>query len=362
MCARGWSSCLALLLLWAGACAEPGAEPGKTRRDAEQDGIFHDFFDGKFDSAGHPFGALVWEGETDCSPATGVAEAEGLAAWPGGDDAGTLCTVEADALGRGRFTVNLRVLTQEPAPPCAGECESGTLVTVRVLDEGGQELGRTEVTHDELLDPMVYENAAVTFSHYVQGRVTIEVIWSGSAPVRLDYVELFRSHQSLILSPPSGVLSEDASFEIEMIDPPVGAEVQVSCDGLDLTPALDDLLASGAARRTETEFRTIITAPANELLDGCSATTRVMVRMATNGWVRATSRVTYMPAQPACAFASTGTRVLLTGFEPFPAGSTSTTARNVQSWDSTRLSSTTSRSCASFSPSSGAAPLRSPAG
>jgi pyroglutamyl-peptidase len=118
-------------------------------------------------------------------------------------------------------------------------------------------------------------------------------------------------------------LAADALLQLELTDPPGGVSFRAACGETDRTDALAALLADGTATQTTTDFRTFVSVPAAALLDGCALPTRLKVSAVTDSWVRETSRVTYRAAPPACAFEGAGTRVLLTGFEPFPADSSS---------------------------------------
>lgn len=308
-------------------------EPGRARRDGEPDGLYRDFWDGKYDDAGHPLGALVWEpGNDACASATGAAEAEGWAARPGRDDAGVVCDAEARELGLGRFVVNVRALVPESG--------AGDVLEVVVTDDAGDELARETVRGDAFDDPMVYANAAVRFTHRTDGPVRVTVRWLGDVPVRIEYVELFRAARGVTIEPASGVLADGATVRLELQDPPESAGVELWCDDVDRTAALHELLASGAATRVDTPFRALIEAPAAELLAGCEPTTRVRARVVSGSWVRAAARVTYYAALPACPdWQPGGTRVLLTGFEPFPADSRAdnSSERAVMGFDATAV-------------------------
>jgi pyroglutamyl-peptidase len=295
-----------------------GAAPGGDRRDRDPDGLYRDFLDGKFDEAGHPLGARVWQAESDCAGDTGAAEAEGLAAAPGRDQPGALCRIDAGRPGLGRFTLNLRALTGAPS------ADTATALTVRVTDADGRELAVRDVPHAHFTDALIYQNVAVDLTVAADAALAVEVLWRDH-PIRIDYLELFRAPRGVVIEPPSGLLADGADLLIEAIAPPPGHHLELSCtDGaaapVELDAALAELLADGDADRTDTEFRSLITAPADRLLAGCPRPTRLLARVVADGRTRAAARVTNVDGPPACAFAPAGDRrVLLTGFEPFPA-------------------------------------------
>lgn len=297
------------------------AEPGQVPRDALPDGLYHDFLDGKFDSAGHPLTAEVWQAEAaQCRADTGFPEAEGLGLWPGWDGAGMACRGVSSTLGRGRFTLNVRALTQEI---CRDEhCDPHRpVLTLRVADAVGATLAERTLRLGEFLSPLTYQNGSLSFSHAEIGLVSFEIRWAGEVETRLDYVELFRSHRGLLVTPPSGPLEPEAMVRIEVQDPPTAFTLEVRCDDLDRSDALEQLLAAGDATWQDTEFCTIVAAPAAALLEGCALPTRLRVRLMSGSYARATSRITVTGPPAACSFAPDTTRVLLTGFEPFPADS-----------------------------------------
>ncbi|MBI5479650.1 MAG: hypothetical protein HY906_12375 [Deltaproteobacteria bacterium] len=309
----------ALLVAAAAASCGPADDgAGRVARDSREDGLFHDFLDGKYDGAGHPIGAEVFEAENGCNPDTGAAEAEGWAAKSTRHRAGSLCGIGIADLGAGVFVMNARALV-----PTRSATDQTTVFTLSVADGAGTVLAKRDVPVSEFLSPLTYQNVPLRFTAGEIGVLEFNVSWPGLRTVRLDYVEVFRSSRQLILTPASGQLAADALLQFELTDPPTGATFRAGCDALDRTDALTALLADGTATRMTTDFRTFVTVPAATLLDGCALPTRLLVSAVTETWVRATSRVTYREAPPACGFEGAGTRVLLTGFEPFPADSSS---------------------------------------
>ncbi|MEZ4220313.1 MAG: pyroglutamyl-peptidase I [Polyangiaceae bacterium] len=316
----------ALALSLASACGssadpdERGA-PTETKlpKDALPDGLFADFLDGKFDGTGHPLDAEVWQAESECAATTGFAMGSRQDFHPSFDAAGTACRANSKVIGRGRFTLNLRALAMAQ---CEGQACEGDVLRLRVSSTSGTALAERTVKSKEFLTAGTWQNVGLPFTNSADGAVTIEVEWLATARVQLDYAELFRTERQLILSPPSGVFDAAAELAFEAHDPPDGASLKLACDELDLTDTLSTLLANGTASEEITDYRRLVTVPAADLLTTCPTDTRLRVSVVTGSWVRATSRLTRQSTDAPCTFSPDTTRVLLTGFEPFPADST----------------------------------------
>jgi pyroglutamyl-peptidase len=291
----------------ASACAgEDGT--ATVARDLEPDGLFAEFMEGKYDSAGHPFGAEVWQAEDRCS---GAGEADGVIL--------ESCTLASGHLGRGRYAISLRALARTACDDC------DDVVAVEVTTESGRRLAQQSFSSTRLAEPMVYTNLATSFSMDSPGNVVVTI--TGHHSVRLDYVELFTQRDALVVSPPSGVLEND-EIVLELISSRPG-QPELHCGDVDLTEVLEAELAAGTAARTQTEFRTIVTFPAALVRERCALPGRLRATMRLGSGRAVTSRVTYYDEPPPCTFATGQPRVLLTGFEPFPADSTSDNSSEV---------------------------------
>jgi len=347
------------------ACSAPREhEPGHALRHSGKDGIFGAYMDGKFDSAGHPLGARVFQAEKDCGPKTGELQVEGWGADPTLHQAGTLCSLNVDDVGPGPFTLNLRLLTPttKSYPPCVtgdaggpagdggpaggqGACPAPPeVLTLRVRDAGGQILAEKTIRHDQFRQAMAYQNLWVSFTRWSKSKISVEVEWSGLEPVRIDYVELFFSKRRAVIATPSGVLAPGADLGIELIGSPLPATLELSCDGVSLDGDLAALVQAGTASQTETEFRTLTSAAADPLLASCSWPAHLLARATFGSYATAAARTTYLAAPIPCAFDPGKLRVLLTGFEPFPASSSrdNSSEQAVTSFDPTPLGPTVS--------------------
>jgi pyroglutamyl-peptidase len=119
------------------------------------------------------------------------------------------------------------------------------------------------------------------------------------------------------------VLAPNSSFLVDLVDPPEGATLRVRCGDQDLSATLESLIQTHEATRELGELSALLEAPAGKLLAGCTLPERVKVELLSGDWIRETSRVTYLDQDPPCSFTPGTRRVLLTGFEPFPADASS---------------------------------------
>jgi pyroglutamyl-peptidase len=312
----------ALMLCTCSADDGRGALPGLSSPDNDPEGLYHDFLvGGKYDGMGHPYGADVFEAETDCRLETGGLEAEGIAARPGEDAPGLICALRTPSVGVGRYILNLRTLLQDFDCPAGGCGDDTPVMTVRVLVDDGTVLTSGSVPFGRYVEPLLFENTSFEFTNRERRELMVEVAWEGHLPVRIDYLEIFQDGRRLTLSPASGVPGGEDQLLIEMTDFPEQGDVGIWCNGTDLSTLFDELLASGEAVRGDSEFRTLFTAPLAPFLEGCGSPASLKVSAREYMVELITSRVTFYDEPPACSFEPGTTAVLLTGFEPFPADS-----------------------------------------
>ena len=143
--------------------------------------------------------------------------------------------------------------------------------------------------------------------------VQIRIVPAPGAVVDLDYVEVFPARFGLVLSPGSGVVADGARLTFEV---PHDRKVdKIVADGIDVTQRLNDLLAAGTATRTTTSFRTVIDVGVGDLLPVRGDVTELRVDAGAQA-----ARLQLRTTPPACSYEGSGaTRVLVTGFQPFPA-------------------------------------------
>lgn len=267
---------LPLLLL--AACAEVPADEANPN-----EGLLRDFLDGKFDAAGHPVNARVLEG--DACTARGCD-----------------FTIPDGAM-TGELTVNARIrVTRAP--------ERGAVVKLVLVGANG-DLGTKTLTVSQLRGRQTWIDFAV--EQTASGatlRVRVEP--QPNASVEVDYLEVFPKRFGLAITPGSGVYADTDTVTFEV---PQGRKLErVEADGVDLTARLDELVRSGKATRTTTAFRTLITARVGDLVTSRGDIVEVKAKTSAH-----TARVQIRRAVAPCAFEGSGTRVLVTGFQPFPA-------------------------------------------
>jgi pyroglutamyl-peptidase len=91
---------------------------------------------------------------------------------------------------------------------------------------------------------------------------------------------------------------------------------KVMLDGVDITARLTELLASGKAKRTTTAFRTLVEVSLGDLAPGRDDSAELELRA---GALAARTQLRRQPAPCAYEGDPQGTKVLITGFQPFPA-------------------------------------------
>jgi pyroglutamyl-peptidase len=272
------------------ACAAPAATSDPNA------GLLRDFLDGKFDGAGHPINARVTDAAVLCptigSPLAGTCHGS----LPGAEQSGSLVV-----------SARIRV---------AGHATAGDVVTIALTDASGASLATDTLTVTRLRDDGAWIDLPLTWSSD-GGAVDLAITPATGAFVELDYVEVFPQRFGLVLSPGSGVFGDgdDLTFEL----PPGRAIEHVEADGVDLTDTLTQLLADDLATTTTTSFRTLVDVSVADLIPDRGAITELKLRAGED-----TARLQLRAAAADCTFEGdpSGTKVLVTGFQPFPADGT----------------------------------------
>lgn len=283
---------LTALLDGCGVTLAPSPEPNA--------GLFRDFTADKFDRAGHPNNATVTVAQALCASAgtqhNGVLA---LTATCSGELPGTAQRGELVANAR------LRVASSHTDP----------IARLELRDADGAMLASETVTAARVRDASGWVDVALAFAS--DGRpARIAIAPAGDAVIELDYVETFAQRFGLVLAPGSGELADRDALQIELArDRDI---TTVAANGVDVTARFADLVASGVATRTDTEFRSIIEVPIGALLPTRADLVELDVRTATDA-----ARVELRRAPPPCQFEGDGggIKVLVTGFQPFPADS-----------------------------------------
>lgn len=257
------------------------------------EGLLRDFLDGKFDGAGHPLNAKTIEIETACGAAelTGTCEL----AIPEGATSGAL-------------VVNLRLrVLQAPS--------SGSILEAIILDDTGTQLAKEALSVSRLRGRQDWLDLAINLD--AVNAATLRLEPQRNARVEIDYAEVFPRNFGLVVAPGSGVIADDERLTFEL--PKLRRLERLDADGVDLLPTLDQLLDDGIATKTTTGFRTLIEVPVGALLPDRGEVADLQIRGAGDA-----ARVELRRTAHACAYEGdpAGTRVLITGFQPFPADGT----------------------------------------
>jgi pyroglutamyl-peptidase len=273
-----------LVLLAACTNAPSGANPNA--------GLFRDFEDGKFDSAGHPLDAVVVAASAMC---------------PNGTESIGTCTGELPAAARsGDLVASARIRVRAHG--------SGTVVTMSLLGDGDTVVGTRTLKASNLRTgwfdlPVAYHGDGST--------LRASVVAAQGATVDLDYIEVFPKHFTLALAPGSGTFADTDRLQIEL---PLARKIdRVAIDGQDVTGHLTDLLVAGQATRTNTAYRSVVDVGVGDLAPARADVAELAVHAASTA-----TRMELRKAAPACAFAgdASGKKVIITGFQPFPADAT----------------------------------------
>jgi pyroglutamyl-peptidase len=132
--------------------------------------------------------------------------------------------------------------------------------------------------------------------------------------VDLDYVEIFPQRFGLVLAPGSGTIADTDHLTFEL---PLSKKItQVELDGVDITAAYSALIDAGTATRTTTTFRQLIDVAVADLAPARGDVAELKIHTATE-----TQRLQLRRTAPACSYTgdSNAPKVLITGFQPFPA-------------------------------------------
>lgn len=284
----------------AGGCVAPG-EASAPAADPNA-GLLRDFLDGKYDGAGHPLNAKLLEAEVAC-PEAGPARGAAI-------QLARACVATLPEGARsGAITANARLRVT------AGG-RQGTVATLAILDGAGHALVTQQLTAARVRRTGVWIDVPIAVP--ASGAASVSITPASGATVELDYVELFPTHFGVVMAPGSGTVADRDVLTMEL---PLGRkldtlEVETASGRVDLGPTLARLVAAGTATRTDTTLRTIFAVPVGALLPARGEVTELRAR----GGGEA-ARVELRTRGAACAFEGdpTGTKVLVTGFQPFPA-------------------------------------------
>lgn len=268
---------------------EPAADPN--------DGLLRDFLDGKFDDAGHPLNAKVLEGDR--------ITCEGLRS-DGAVELRSSCDVVLPMGAElGGLTVNARLRVRQHAG-------SGAIVKLTAKDADGRVLGTETLTVSRLRGRDRWIDLPIKIEEVVRAaKVSLDV--TEGAIVDLQYVEVFPKYLGVIVSPGSGVYKDSDVITIEL---PRGKKIErLEANGVDLRARLD-AADPRTVTRTTTAFRSLISFKVGAVMPDRADVVELRVHSSGD-----TSRTQIRKAAAPCAFEgdASGAKVLITGFQPFPA-------------------------------------------
>lgn len=285
---------LALVGLVAAGCADVPAEEAVAADP--NDGLLRDFVDGKFDDAGHPLNAKIVEGERlRCGTKRGsVYQLTGRCevTMPQGAEVGGL-------------TVSARLRVRAHAA-------SGNIVTITAKDTDGRTLGTETLTVERLRGRDRWIDLPIRIQEVVRvAKVALDV--TPGAIVELQYVEVFPKDLGVVVSPGSGVYRDTDYITVEL---PKGKTIErLEANGIDLRPALQAADPRFVKRET-TAFRSLVTFRLDAVLPNRPDVVELRVHSSGD-----TSRMQIRRSAAECKFDGdpNGAKVLVTGFQPFPA-------------------------------------------
>jgi len=289
-------ACLLGLSVLASACTE---QPGNPETEDPNDGLLRDFVDGKFDDAGHPLNAKVVEADAIAGDTCGTAR-------NGAVELKRTCDVVMPMGAEvGGLTVNARVRVRSHP-------SRGPIVVVTAKDLSGAALGSETLTVSRLRARNRWVDVPVRIQQAARvARVTLEV--SPGAAVDLQYVEVFPKELGVVIAPGSGIYRDSDVITIEL---PRGKKVErFEANGIDLRPRLE-MADARLVTKTTTAFRTLISFKVGDLMPDRAELVELRVHSSGD-----TSRAQLRKTPPPCVFEGDpdGVKVLVTGFQPFPA-------------------------------------------
>ena len=280
-------------------CASPTDSFEDEPMDDPNAGLLRDFLDGKFDAAGHPLNARVTEAESLC-PQAGVPH-NGAIRLSTQACQGTIAGSEQ----QGDLVASLRLSVRAHAA-------SGTIVSAAILGVDGEVLASSTLTsarlrHSTWIDmPLAWSS---------DGRpVTVRLAPAAGAVIDIDYIEVFPERFGLVASPGSGVYADTDRLVFEL--PRSRKLDKILLDRADITARMSELLTAGKAKRTTTAFRTLVDVAVGDLAPERNPLSELELRAGALA-----ARVQLRKATAECKYEGdpNGIKVLVTGFQPFPA-------------------------------------------
>lgn len=265
--------------------------------------LFHDFKDGKYDSAGHPLNAQVTEAETACG-SVGRASATAVALRQ---------TCRAKLVGPARSgalmaSTRLRVRSYQ-----AGSEVDPVVATVRVLNEAGVAIGETKLTAKRMRSINRWQDVSVEMTNTLD-QLSIEIVPAAGAELVVDYIELFPQTFRVAIGPGAGVYADTDRVTVEIAKTSTIRRIEI--DGVDATAKWNALRTAGTIKQRITDFRTAFDVAVGDLAPNRGDALQLRVFSSDSSVATTELRKQVWP----CKFEGTaGKKILVTGFQPFPA-------------------------------------------
>jgi pyroglutamyl-peptidase len=279
-------------------CATPAGDEDVMLDDPNA-GLLRDFLDGKFDSAGHPLNARVTEAESLCpqagTPHNGAIRISTMS-----------CTgMIGGSEQHGDLVASLRISVKSYTA-------SGTIVSAAVMGIDGEVLAMNTLTTQRLRQASWLDLPLAWSSN--GSPVNLKITAAPGAVIDVDYVEVFPERFGLVASPGSGTFADADTLVFEL--PRSRKLDKVLLDRVDITPRISELLIAGKAKRTTTAFRTLIEVGVGDLAIERRDVSELELRAGALA-----ARVQLRRAGTECKYEGdpNGRKVLVTGFQPFPA-------------------------------------------
>lgn len=269
-----------------------------------RDGLLRDFLeDGKFDEAGRPLSAHVTEPASVCTGEVGPDG--GLILGAAGCDGPLAGSTQA-----GELTLDVKLRAAGPSGTSWG--------TIAVADAAGATLAETVVTAAGLRSSEAWTHLALRWPGGSAARVVIRP--AAGATLVVGALEVFPARFRLALGPGSQVVDPEAD-RVTVEWPLDAPSPRFELAGADVTSAVAALLEAGEATLEETSYRQVLNVPVSGLFAAVESLPEgpapLVVRAAGE-----TARMQLRRAEDPCRYegpADAPVKVLVTGFEPFPA-------------------------------------------
>jgi pyrrolidone-carboxylate peptidase len=286
------------------------------------------------DHTGTPANATVTPAVGFCQ---GVGHANGsvFVSDPSSDGEGIACKGEPIGSEQGGYqiTVNARMTVSNLSG--SGDVAQLTVVALNAVS-GKTETYKQTLHASSVPGPGANVNLFVPFFHRAVVPFTVELTSLGNGALSIEQLELIPDERHLVIGPGSKVPAADDVLTIESA---LGDDsLAVTLNGNDVTAQLSSLIAnSGDGSDENGNFRRVRQLALADIVD-VSQGPVVLNASAANEL----AQVTLRPADPSCAWEgdpNATVRVLISGFEPFPIGTTSINVSEVavQALDPTQL-------------------------